>query len=259
MYNNTHVIAGYDKTTNDTVIISLKSIVKCITPILSNYTDLWLDFKRTFDETVDTSADGRNLTGNQTSGYHLLQPEIQSVLYVSAILIFFTVIFALTIICKYNTNYGDLAENNLFFSSPKSLTNSIESLNCEKKTRAIYERRDELVWFRRFFSRRSKADTTFLDESCNQEVKCLNSNEINADKARKITASVSNMQHASIICLQKNYSSELALKVQARKDLLKRPEFETMSVNTNKTIWIRLRGEFVWESFCLLSSLYSDI
>ena len=226
LYNKTHVIAFYDKTKNDSVLISLKTIVNCITPILSNYTELWLDFKRYFEENININGEWNNLT-SLSNNYQLVQPEIQSVLYVAAILIFFTIIFALTIICKYNTNYGDLAENNLFFSSPKSLTNSIESLNCEKKI-ISYERTEEAAWFRRIFSRKAKIDKEYQND---QEE---NNEAYDERTIFEKNTNETNLRHE--LCMQKNYTSDLELKVFLRKNSEKPQDFDNISINTNKTI-----------------------
>ena len=123
LYNKTHLITSYQQIENKT-FVSFEKIFKCITPVFNNYTNMWVSFKNNFDENFITQKETND---------HFFQPEVQSIVLISSILILFALIFGLTIICqKSNTNEPNSNdsnhENNRFL--PVSNTNeSLDSTN----------------------------------------------------------------------------------------------------------------------------------
>ncbi len=141
LFNKTHVITYYDKNENRTTFVSFETIFQCITPIFSNYTNMWSSFKSNFDKSFAIKNENSMID-------HFFQPEVQSIIYVSSILILFTLIFGLTLLCrKDDKNASEILENNPF------LSNTLESLDCTKEKDAPinFENRK---WYNRTFSKR---------------------------------------------------------------------------------------------------------
>ena len=121
LFNKSHLITYYDKIESKR-FISFECIFKCITPIFSNYTNMWINFKKNFDENYSIQKEAG-------MSAHFLQPEIQSIVYVSSILILFALIFGLTLICQKKsskeTSPNEILENNLFLP----VSNTMDSLD----------------------------------------------------------------------------------------------------------------------------------